>query len=270
MGNLVTPSLISMAGLAVFFAAILAFADKKLRVEKDPKVDEITRLLPGVNCGACGYLNCQDFAEHIIKEGVDPAECRVIEEEARKEIYEKIGKEEKEGKRCPKIPLVRCAAEWDNKKSKADYKGVRTCSAASLVFGGGMECEYGCMGFEDCAKACPFDALRMENGLPKLDLEKCTGCGKCAQACPRDIISLEEKKHEKLFYVACSSRDNMSRTKEACDVGCIACGICVKLSPEGFFKLEDNLSSADYDKQSNQEGVKAIAPKCPTKVIKEI
>jgi electron transport complex protein RnfB len=110
----------------------------------------------------------------------------------------------------------------------------------------------------------------MKDGLPRLDEEKCTGCGKCAGACPRNIISMQEIRTEKLFHVACNSNDGALRVREICGVGCIACGICEKLSPEGFFKMTNNLSRADFSKQGDPDKVREVAKKCPTKVIKEI
>lgn len=257
-----------MAGMAVIFAAALAFADKKLKVDENPMISKVNKHLPQVNCGACGYLSCHDFAEHIVNNGEDPAKCRVLGEEAREQLFELLGKDK--GVVYPLIPLVHCAAETEHKKTDAEYKGVQTCSAAGVVFGGGMECQYGCMGLGDCAEVCPFDAMHMENGLPRVDLEKCTGCGKCAEVCPRGIIKMQEKRFDKLVYVACSSHDDILRTKQVCKAGCIACGICEKLSPEGFFKVTDNLSEADYNKQEKKEEIEKIIPKCPTKVIKEI
>ncbi|MCK4851711.1 MAG: 4Fe-4S binding protein, partial [Candidatus Omnitrophica bacterium] len=166
-------------------------------------------------------------------------------------------------------PIVHCRAQAEDKTCYATYDGILTCTAANS--GATVQaCKFGCLGFGDCAEACPFDALHMVNGLPVVDPDKCTGCGKCVAACPRDILSLEVKKHERLFYVACSSHDNTLRTRQVCGVGCIACGICVKLSKEGFFRIEDNLSTADHARQSDQEAVKAIQLKCPTKVIRAI
>jgi len=271
MDSLTTVSVLSMAGLAIIFASILAFADKKLKVEEDPKVDRINHLLPGVNCGACGFVSCHDFAEHIVKEGIDPAKCCVAGEETVEKLFKEAGLSGE--KIYPKTPLVHCAAEEENKKPAAEYKGIETCDAAGLVFGGGMQCQYGCMGFGDCSEACPFDALHMVNKLPKVDLKKCTGCSKCAEACPRKIIEMAEKGDEKIFYVACSSYDNALRVREICGVGCIACGICEKLSPEKFFKVENNLSRRDqtkHKKKEKQEEIRKIADKCPTKVIKDL
>ncbi len=268
MDNLMLMSVSSMAALAILFASILAFADKKLKVKTDPRIEEIIGLLPGVNCGACGYLSCRAFGEGIVKKNEDPGKCRVIGEEAREELFKLLGKEESE--RYPRLPLVHCAAGTKDKKYTAEYNGVRTCSGADLVFGAGLRCEYGCMGFGDCVSVCAFGALSMEDGLPKADPEKCTGCGKCVPACPRGIISMQEKRFDGLFYVACSSLDGVLRVKEACGTGCIACGICEKLSPGGLFKVTENLSRPDYERQRNQEEAEKLRQKCPTKVIKRI
>lgn len=268
MDNLLLIAILSMAGLALAFASMLAFADSKLKVEEDPRIEEAFAFLPHVNCGACGYVSCHDFAEHLITSEEDPAKCRVLGTEAMEKLCEFLGKDE--GEQFPVIPIVHCAAESENKKPVANYKGEPTCGGANLVFGGGMQCEYGCTGFGDCTRVCPFDALHMENGLPSLDQEKCTGCGKCAEECPRGVIKMQEKRTDKLFYVACSTHDGPLRVRQICGVGCIACGICEKLSAEGFFKVENNLSHADYSKQEDAEKVRALAAKCPTKVIKEM
>lgn len=270
MDSLVLASILSMTGLAVLFSLVLSVADKKLKVKENPKIGLVYEFLPHVNCAACGYISCHDFAENIVTGGEDPGKCRVLGEEAQEALFKFLGKEA--GDHYPVMPLVECAAGWENKKIVSEYKGVRTCRAADIAFGGGMPCEYGCMGFGDCTMVCPFDALWMEDGLPKLDQKKCTGCGKCVEACPRNIISMQEKKNETLFYVACSSFDDARRVREVCGVGCISCSICEKLSPEKLFIITDNLSRADYLKQGKKryEMLQKITAKCPTKVIKEV
>jgi electron transport complex protein RnfB len=268
MDNLLLTSVLSMAGLALFFAMMLAVADKTFRVKEDPKIEEITALLPGVNCGACGALSCQDFASHIVRQGADPGKCRVVNKEELEKIVKISGTEA--GDSYKKLPLIRCSAETDKKIPIAEYRGIATCAGANFVFGGGMQCQYGCLGEGDCTRVCPFDALHMKDGLPRVDVEKCTGCGKCVEACPRGIITLQEKRNEKLFYVACSSHDTGVRVRKVCGVGCIACKICEKLDPEGSFKVENNLSSEIFSKQNDMDKASQVAAKCPTKVIKEI
>ena len=58
---------LSLTALAVLFAGILAWADKVFSIEKDAKVEEIIAVLPGANCGACGYAGCAAFAEAVAK-----------------------------------------------------------------------------------------------------------------------------------------------------------------------------------------------------------
>jgi ferredoxin len=58
--------------------------------------------------------------------------------------------------------------------------------------------------------------------------------------------------------------------REICGVGCVACGICEKLSQGKLFKVKDNLAKAVYSKEKEQKGFKDVQPKCPTKVIKDV
>ena len=53
----------------------LAFASKKFEVEVDPKVEAILAILPGVNCGACGYPGCSGYASGVALEGAKMTLC---------------------------------------------------------------------------------------------------------------------------------------------------------------------------------------------------
>lgn len=59
-------AVIIIAILGGVFGAILAIAGKKLAVEEDPRKDEILALLPGANCGGCGYAGCAAMADAIV------------------------------------------------------------------------------------------------------------------------------------------------------------------------------------------------------------
>ncbi len=266
MDNLIVISTLAMGGLGFLFAAVLAVANTRLKVEEDPWLHKIEEALPGLNCGVCGFLSCHDYAVHIMNKTASIDGCKPGGEETQKVLAQLLGiKIEKKVKRKA---IVHCAANLEKRKKKAEYFGINTCAAKDLLEGGEILCEYGCLGSGDCERACPFDAIHMEEGLPKINPDKCVACEKCISSCPRNIISLEEANDDgEIFYVACSSLDKGPQTRKICSVGCITCGICEKLS-DGAFEIKNNLSRTNYEKLKKIEKINGIVLKCPTKVIK--
>ncbi|MBU0759135.1 MAG: RnfABCDGE type electron transport complex subunit B [Candidatus Omnitrophica bacterium] len=251
-----------MSCMGLLFGLGLAFASNIFRVELDPRIERILGALPGANCGACGKAGCAGLAEAIAKGDMSFTSCPAGGEEAYNQIAEIMGVEKETVAR--KVARVKCGG-GNRAKNKYEYKGVGTCAAASLIAGGEKLCNFGCLGFGDCVKACPFDAIYMgKEGVPVVDAGKCTACGKCVSGCPKNIISLE--KASEAYYVKCLSRDKASLVSNACKAGCIACKICEKLS-KGAFTVEDNLSRLDYGKVDNEAVLKLCAEKCPTKCI---
>jgi len=266
--KLVLLSIIGMGGLGFFFASILAAANEKFKVKEDPKIIEIEGALPGVNCGACGFLNCHDYAAHVANGSASVDSCRPGGESTKQALAKIMGVEAKQGVKVKAI--VHCAADKKDRKRKAYYIGAMTCAGANIVKGGEVLCGYGCLGYGDCMAACPFDAIRMIDGLPRIILDKCVACGKCVEACPRDIISLAElDRNGKALYVACRSHEKGALTRKICSKGCIACGICARLSG-GAFEIKDFLAEPDRAKLKNVENRAEIMLKCPTKVIKQV
>jgi len=267
MDKLVFVSILGMGGIGLFFACVLAAANSRLAVKENPKIEEIENALPKVNCGACGFLNCHEYAVALAEGGQPINACKPGGEEVEKQLADILGV--KAEAMVKKIAVVHCAANRTIRKKKAEYKGIKTCTAKNMLKGGDVLCDYGCLGLGDCALACPFDAIKMEDGLPLVDPVKCVACGKCILACPRGIISLEEVGDCEIIYVACSSRDKGPATRKICPVGCIACGICQKISA-GVFQVKNNLATLDYEKIKIVEKKDEIMLKCPTKVIKKI
>ncbi len=262
--NLIILATLSMGGLAAFFAFMLSVAHSKLKVEEDPRVEKILDALPGANCGACGFASCHALAEAIVKGEADVNACMVGGSETVKQISKIMGVESKAVTR--KLAFVLCGATANDRSKKAIYQGVETCRAANLLMGGDTACQYGCLGFGDCEKACPFKAIKMIDGLPHIDPSRCTGCGKCVQVCPRQIIILEY--FEDLNYrVKCSSLDRGKKAREVCKKACIACGRCAKSCPFEACWVDNNL--AHIDPQNCQQcGVCFLV--CPTGAIVEV
>jgi len=263
--SIIINAIMFLGGLGAFMALILSIASRVFHVEVDPRVTEVLKCLPGSNCGACGGGGCHDFAEKVVKgemptngciPGGGKVACRLAKVMGIKEV-EFINKR----------AVVHCGAKESQRKMRADYQGIKKCREADLAAGGPLECTYGCLGFGDCFDSCLFDAITMVEGLPKVNLKKCTGCGKCITACPRNIISLKTYEENKpLYAVTCSSHDKGPVTRKACPVGCIACKICEKNAPE-VFVVSDLLARVEYEKANAQTNWNLCLEKCPTKCI---
>jgi len=254
---------ISILVLGVFgfiFAGLLALAAEYFKIEEDPRIATLLQILPGTNCGACGAAGCHDFALKLLKGEVLVSGCVSGGPDVAKKLAEAMGTEELVVHK--QLATIHCGAKERQRMKKALYSGINTCAAADMLDSGGLVCSYGCLGFGDCFCVCTFDAIRMEEGLPVIDPEKCTACGKCVTACPRKIISL--RPYDNTVVVACSSKDRGAVVRKICPVGCIGCVICEKLVP-AVFKVVDNLAVIDYSvKDVNCD---SAIQKCPTKCI---
>ena len=256
--------ILTMGALALLFSIGLSFAYQKLKVKEDPKVEKINEILPQANCGACGYSGCRAFAEAVANEKAEITGCPVGGEEVSQEIAEIMGTEAKTTEK--KVARLHCRGSHEAAKNKGNYLGITTCYAAHII-GGNKQCVYGCLGYGDCEKACPFDAIKMgEEGLPIVDEERCTACGQCVEACPRNLFELHPISQN--IMVFCRSRDSAAAAKKACKNACIACGICVRACPEAIV-MEDNLAVIKDYKKIDPEKIPAIE-KCPTDAIGRI
>ena len=126
-------------------------------------------------------------------------------------------------------------------------------------------CAYGCLGFGDCDRSCPFDAIHVVDGLAVVDYAKCTGCGNCARVCPRNIITMAPFKKSRMLAVGCSNLDFGKDVKAVCTIGCIGCKACERASD--MFTVVDNLPRIDYDKYSPAQlrAAEVAISKCPMK-----
>ncbi|MGB5834899.1 MAG: RnfABCDGE type electron transport complex subunit B [Thiohalocapsa sp.] len=232
-----------MTGLGLFFAVILAVAYRFLRVPEDPRIEATEDLLPGSNCGACGEPGCHAFAELLVQGAIVPSRCTVATAESIDAIAELLdvdpGEQEKQ------VARLHCAGGKGQAYQIAEYRGFESCRAASVVSEGGKGCPWGCLGLADCRDACDFDAIAMNaNGLPAVQVDKCTACGDCAAACPRDLFELVPLSQRLL--VQCSAPLAGDMATALCTTACDACGRCVADAAPGLIRMEDNLPVVDY------------------------
>jgi Na+-translocating ferredoxin:NAD+ oxidoreductase RNF subunit RnfB len=255
-------SVVSLGALGLFAGLFLAFAHQKFKVEEDPRVEKIDKLLPGANCGACGMPGCRGFAEAVVEERIDPAGCLLGGDETAKLVSWIMGVEKKE--REKQVAVCICGGGKENSFTSFDYAGVETCVASDQLGGGFKACAYGCLGFADCEVVCPVDAITMsDNKLPVVDFGKCIGCEKCVRACPRDLFVMVPYKPT-LYLINCNSKDKGAVSRKVCKNSCIACRICEKKCPTQAITIADNLAIIDQSKCIQCDACFAA---CPTKAI---
>lgn len=250
-----------MLALGLLLSGLLALANRKLYVYEDPRIDAVEELLPSANCGACGFAGCRAFAEALVAGNAQPARCTVSTPDGVSAIASFLGVEAGEG--VKRVARLACTGGDDIARRFAHYEGRESCRAAALVAGGGKACTYGCLGYGDCARACPFDAIRLnENHLPVVDEAKCTACGNCVAECPKHLYSIHPLDHR--LFVACSTQMRGKDAKEACKAACIGCGMCARTLPE-VITMNQNLPVVDYTK--NDLATQDAIQRCPTGAI---
>jgi Na+-translocating ferredoxin:NAD+ oxidoreductase subunit B len=197
---------------------------------------------------------------------VKPTLCFPGKEEVAKLVARITGKEMASVEDLVAVP--RCARKEGGVQEKEQYVGYRTCSAADLAFGGPMACRYACVGFGDCAAACPFDAIVMVDHFPVVDPHLCVGCGTCVRTCPKGIIELIPTTAR--VFVPCSSKDSGKMVKDICTVGCISCRMCVKSCPAEAVSMENNVINIDHKKcmDYGPDCGEICVEKCPTHIFR--
>lgn len=253
-------SLTLMFLLTTILASCLVVACRYLHVPEDPRVGMVESLLPGTNCGACGFPGCHAMAEALANGKAQPAGCTVCTQAEQERVADFLGI--RVGRVVRRVARLACAGGSNVARQAAQYQGLASCAAAALVAGGGKACFWGCLGLGDCQRACQFEALELnQHRLPIVDEDRCTGCGDCVEACPKDLFSLHPLDHR--LWVACSSLAHGDAVLDQCEVGCTGCGRCAMDAPERVH-MQSHLPVVDYDRgpQSSQP-----IQRCPTGAI---
>lgn len=242
MSAILIPVLI-LAIMGLVLGLGLALASKFMAVPTDEKEANIRECLPGANCGACGYSGCDGYAAAIAAGEAEPDKCAPGGKTTAKALGEVLGIEIST---MPKVAFVACQR---NSKEKYEYTGKPSCLSASLVHGGPLDCQFGCIGLGDCVSACSFGAISIQDGKVVVCEDLCGGCGSCAAICPKSIIKIVPK--VKKTRVLCSNCHKGPNVVKVCTTSCIACGMCVKACENDAIKVDNNVAIIDHDKCIN-------------------
>jgi len=249
-----------LGGLGILFGALLGVAAIVFYVKEDKRIAQITELLPGANCGGCGFAGCANLATAITKGEAAVTACPGCSSENTAKIAEIMGVDASDKKQLR--AYVKCSGKTEIAKEKYIYSGVEDCLVAARLGGGMRACASACLGLGTCVKVCPFDAISVKDGVAVVDESKCIACGKCITACPKGVIELVPA--DATVVVSCHNKDKGALVNKLCSVGCIGCKMCEKACPVEAIKVEDNLAVIDYDKCI---GCGACKEKCPRKII---
>ncbi len=249
------------AGISIIAAVILALATHFFRVIAIEREKMVRKALPSVNCGACGFAGCDDYASAVANGEAEVNLCIPGGDDTAREISKIMGIEVKKCEK--KVAFVNCNGNCNAAQHKAIYEGIITCRAESMIYGGSLACHFGCLGRGDCAKNCPVDAICIVDDVARVNIKTCIGCGMCVATCPKNLISMVTDQTKTV--VLCNNKEKGKEVKKNCKNGCIACGICVKNCPENAITLEDNLITIDDAKCT---GCGICTEKCPIKCIK--
>lgn len=255
---LITTLVIALIGLIV--GAGLVYSGKKFYVEVDEREAAVREVLPGNNCGACGFAGCDAMAAAIAKGEAPVNGCPVGGQAVASKVGSIMGVDADAV--AKKVAFVKCKGSCEVTKNQGNYIGVMDCRSAVLAGINLTDCDYGCVGLGSCVSVCPEHAITVRNGVAVVNPVKCVGCGLCAKACPKGLIEIVPA--EKKVRVQCSNRDKGPVVKKVCSAGCIGCAICTRQCEYDAVHVENNIAHIDYEKCTE---CGKCAEKCPAKVI---
>jgi len=249
-----------LAGVGAICGIVLSVASVAMEAPVDERVEAVRELLPGINCGACGFAGCDTYAEAVVGGKAEITACPPGGDTLRLALGKLMGVVAEPTRR--QTAVVHCNGCNEHTTEKMDYIGEPSCVYAAAIYGGPSACAYACLGLGDCAHVCPYDAVQLVNGVAKVDFSRCTGCKLCVDACPKTMIDMVPG--EGVAYVFCANHDKGGIVRNLCAVGCTGCTLCAKACLEGAITVRDFLAHVDYAKC---KGCGLCVPACPRGTI---
>ena len=149
MTNTILWTIVILTVLGLLLSLILFWVAKKFKVEEDPRIDEVEKVMPGANCGGCGFAGCRAFADAAVHApNLDNNYCPVGGNEVMKKVADILGYQVTE--KAPMVAVVRCNGSCLNRPALNEYDGDRSCRVKAALYSGDTGCSFGCLGCGDC------------------------------------------------------------------------------------------------------------------------
>ena len=254
-----------VALLGGLFGFGLSYAEKKLAVKKDEKTAALELVMPGINCGVCGYAGCNAYAAAVATGQAEIGLCSPGGPSVVAKMSEIMGKTVEVSENTRRmVAHVMCRGNNEFTTKNYQYEGLADCNAAALLFGGENDCKSGCLHLGSCIAVCPVGAITKDkDGYIIVDEKTCISCGKCTQICPTGVMQMMYEDSE--YVIECNSHEPGGKVRKQCSVGCIGCKICETKFPESGCKVDRFLSK--FDQQLVHSQIAEAAEACPTKCI---
>lgn len=260
ISDIIVPTLI-VGGISLVLGLILGVVSKLFAMPVNQLQSDLLGILPGANCGACGFSGCEGYAVYLSEGGVDTGKCPVGGSDVSQELASLLGVPAKPVE--PVVAHIMCKGTKEHTTRRYEYKGVLGCNAAHGLFSGPGSCTYGCMGYGDCKDKCPYEAIDIIDGIAVINDFKCKACGLCIDICPKKIIFMVPK-YNNDYKVECRNKWPGGETKKHCSVGCIGCQRCFKICPVEAITMDGPLAVIDPYKCTHCGKCAEI---CPTNSI---
>lgn len=255
----VLTAVLVLSAMGVVFGLLLIGANKVFEMPSDPKRDEVRGVLPGANCGGCGFAGCDALADAIAAGSAPLNACPVGGDAVAVQIAKIMGMDAMP-EQVRNVATVVCQGTLDRCKTKFTYHGIQDCVAATLVNDGNRSCKYACLGLGTCVRACKFDAIHIDehSGIAKVDPEKCQSCGACVKACPKHVLSLQPETVP--VRLLCRAAEEGFLVSDNCKIGCVGCELCKNACKFDAITIVNHLPVID---QSKCTGCMMCAETCP-------
>ncbi|MBQ8161262.1 MAG: RnfABCDGE type electron transport complex subunit B [Clostridia bacterium] len=256
-------AVVVLGGMGALLGLLLTLTAKIFAVPSNPVRDAVREVLPGANCGGCGFPGCDGCADAIAAGKAPVNACPVGGSDVAKKVGAILGVEAEESEK--RVARVVCQGGTDNCRPVFDYHGIQDCTVACAINDGYKGCKYACLGLGTCERVCPFGAIHVDTArrIAVVDEEKCQSCGKCVAACPKQVLELKPLRQK--VDITCRNPGMGKAVTVHCQTGCIACQRCVKACKFEAIHMENNLPVIDYSKCRQ---CMMCAEVCPTAAMK--